>query len=366
MSSLIKENRLVPVQSLHTSCARAVAPFQWNGKLYLAIPQMTETKPGEEPYMNGGNSDIPMLIYQWTGAQFELWQELAVPGGEDAEIFRIGSRLFLAAASIRTGSGPYEYNVQSTVFEWKDDRFQSFQQFPTFAAKQWRSFVIGERHFLALAQGVVQPALQATNPAESMIFEWNGHSFEHFQTVPSAWGYNWEHFVMHETHFLAYADHQMPSIIMRWTGDRFELVQTLEGKSGRAFSFFQREGASYLAFANLQGDSVLYRWDDGEFAQHQVLGGPGGREFTTFLHDNEFYLVMVNFLTGSPKLPKTDLDSILFRFENDRLVPLESFPTLGATGAATFEIDGQRMIAISESLTADVRFTAESHVYRLN
>ena len=241
---------------------------------------------------------------------------------------------------------------------WADDEIS--------ICRQGRHFAIGERHFLALAQGVVQPALQATHPAESMIFEWNGTSFAHFQTVPSGWGYNWEHFVIAGTHFLAYADHHMPSIILRWTGDTFELAQTLEGKAGRAFSFFQREGASYLAFANLQAESVLYRWYNGQFVQQQVLGGPGGREFTSFVHDNEFYLVMVNFLTGTPKAPKTDLDSVLFRFENGRMETVETFPTLGATGASTFQVNGQRMLAISESLSAEVRFTADSHIYRVS
>ena len=33
---------------------------------------------------------------------------------------------------------------------------------PTFAAKQWRHFAIGERHFLALAQGVVMEGVVVT------------------------------------------------------------------------------------------------------------------------------------------------------------------------------------------------------------
>ncbi len=365
MSKLPEEAHLQRVQALRTSCARAVAPFELEGQLCLAVPQMTEEKPGEPAYMNGGNSDVPLLIFRWNGAEFAPWLELPVPGGEDAEVFRIGERVFLAGATLRTGSGPYEYNAQSTVFEWKDGAFGVFQQFPTFAAKQWRYFEIGGRHFLALAQGVVQPALQPTHPAESMIFEWDGASFQHFQTVPSGWGYNWAHFAIDGVNYLAYADHHMPSIVMRWTGSAFETMQTLEGKGGRAFAFLQREGESYLAFANLTGESVLYRWNEGQFEQVQVLGGPGGREFTTFEHEGALYLVMVNFLTGSPKEPKTDLDSVLFRFEGGTFVAVESFPTFGATGASTFTVDGQRMLAISESLSAEVRFTVNSHIYKV-
>jgi hypothetical protein len=353
------------VQLLATSGARCVLPFVLEDQTCLAVAQLAEDKPGEPPYMNGGNSNIPLLLFRWTGEHFDPWLELPASGSEDAEFFRIGERSFLATASLRSGSGPYEINTNSTLFEWKNGTFETFQQFPTFAAKQWRAFAIGQRHFLALAQGVVMEGLVATNPSESIIFEWNGTSFQFFQTVPSAWGYNWTHFQIEDEHYLAYADHAKPSIILRWNGASFQEFQTLEGKSGRSFHFFESGGESYLAFAVLQGDTLLYRWSEGKFIEHQTLSGPGGREFTSFVHHGNLYLVQVNFLTGSPKTPKTDLDSVIYRFENGRFTCAECFPTNGATDAAVFRIGARMYLAISESLTAEVRFRASSKVFEI-
>jgi len=145
---------LVEHQRLATSGARAVLPFRTDSQLRLAIPQLAVDIPGTPPYMNGGDSNIDMLLYRWAGGRFIEDGRLPVPGGEDAVFFRIGDDEFLATASIRTGSGPYDLNVDSILYRRAGDAWVSFQAFPTFAAKQWHYFSVGDRHFLALAQGV--------------------------------------------------------------------------------------------------------------------------------------------------------------------------------------------------------------------
>ena len=225
-------------QGLPTSGARAVAPFMVGGDLCLAVSQLAKDAPGTHAHLNGG---------------------------EDAEFFHVGDRALLATASIRQGSGPYDLDVDSVILEWNGTTFEPFQAVPTFAARQWRHPQIGDRHFLALAQGVTMDGVTPRNPAQSMILEWDGASFRPFQAVASAWGYNWSHFRIAGHDFLAYADHRAPSIILRWDGAGFEMFQTLDGDSGRAFCFFEADGERFLAFANLMGDTLLYRWDGERF-----------------------------------------------------------------------------------------------------
>ena len=181
--SLPSPNHLLhPVQELDTSGARGVAPFELDGKVYLAIPQLAQDIDGQLAHMNGGDSDVSLIVYRHGPDGFAEYQRLPVSGGEDAEFFRIGNRAFLATASIRSGRGPYSFNVDSTVFEWREGRFERFQSIPTFAAKQWRHFKIGERIFLALAQGISLDNVTATNPSSSMIFEYytgTRHTAEH-------------------------------------------------------------------------------------------------------------------------------------------------------------------------------------------
>jgi len=357
-------NLLHPVQALDTSGARAVAPFELDGKIYLAIPQLAQEIDGQRAHMNGGDCDVSLIVYRHQPGGFVEYQRLPVSGGEDAEFFRIGNRAFLATASIRSGRGPYSFNVDSTIFEWRGGRFERFQTIPTFAAKQWRHFKIGERTFLALAQGISLDNVTATNPSSSMIFEWDGSAFRHFQSIPSAWGYNWRHFSISGGHFLAYADHMLPSTIFRWTGAVFEPFQTLEGKGGRAFLFFEDESEAYLAFAKILGDTLVYRWNGTAFVEHQILSGPGGREFAHLEHKGERYVIQVNFITGTPASPNTALQSVIYRVEAGRLNTVGTFPTSGGTDAAVFSIANQSFVAVAESLTKDVRFRTPSRIYR--
>ncbi len=355
---------LQTAQRLPTSGARAVASFELDGQTWLAVPQLAEDKPDEPAYMNGGNSNVDLILYRWGEHGFSEAQRLPVPGGEDAEFFRIGDRAFLATAGVRSGAGPYELNTDSVIFEWRDGRFVSFQAVPSFAAKQWRHFAIGERHFLALAQGVRMPGAVATNPAESMILEWDGNQFAAFQTVPSAWGYNWCAFRNMGEHYLAYADHHAPSILLRWTGATFVHHQTFEGGSGRAFCFLEQDGDAFLAFANLLGETVLLRWAGDRFESHQLLSGPGGRDFAALERDGSTYLVQVNFLTGPREAPVTRQQSVLYRFEDGRMTVVERFETFGAVDASFFTVGDAAYLAIAESLSEAVRFRTDSRIYR--
>src|SRR5580693_1087741 len=162
--------RLVERGRLPASGARAIAPFRLDDRTYLAIPQLAYDAPGSPPGMNGGDSNTDLLLFRFDGSGWESAGALPAPGGEDAEFFTIGGRAFLAVASVRSGAGPYSHAVGSVVYEWNGDRFESFQRFSTFAAKQWTYFTVGDRHFLALAQGVWLPHTRAeTRP--SVIYE---------------------------------------------------------------------------------------------------------------------------------------------------------------------------------------------------
>src|SRR5580692_9140149 len=149
--------RLAERYRVSASGARAIAPFRLDDRAYLAIPQLAYDAPGSPPGMNGGDSDTDLLLLRFDGSSWGPAGALPAPGGEDAEFFTIGGRAFLAVASVRSGAGPYSYTVGSVVHEWNGDRFEPFQRFPTFAAKQWTHFTLEDRHFLALAQGVWLP-----------------------------------------------------------------------------------------------------------------------------------------------------------------------------------------------------------------
>ena len=155
---------LCELQRIPTSGARAVEAFRIGGRDLLAIPQLALDIPGTPAGMNGGDSNTELLILERRDGAYAPYATVPAPGGEDAEFFTIGDRTFLAAACIRTGSGPYEYDTESFVYEWTGERFELFQSFSTFAAKQWKHWTIGDRHFLGLAQGLALPHVRGPQP----------------------------------------------------------------------------------------------------------------------------------------------------------------------------------------------------------
>jgi hypothetical protein len=187
-----------------------------------------------------------------------------------------------------------------------------------------------------------------------------------FQTVDGPWGYNWQYFEQDGEKFLAYADHVTSSVLFRWNGSAFAPSQTFASRGGRAFKLFRADGKSWLAFANLLGDSVLYRWDAGTFTAHQTLSGPGGREFAVVETDRALYLIQVNFIHGTPAAPHPDLASFVYRWQDGQLSEIEEFATCGGTDANVFSADGVVFVAVSNSLSRDIRFREDSVIYRFD
>jgi Domain of unknown function (DUF5624)/EPTP domain len=367
---------LTEIQRIPTSGARAVEAVQVAGRDLLAIPQLARDIPGGRPGMNGGDSDTELLLLSRTGDRFELWGTLPAPGGEDAEFFTIGDRAFLAVASIRTGAGPYEFETTSTIFEWRGGRFAAFQEVPTFAAKQWKHWQIGGRHFLGLAQGVILPpghagavSQDSAGHRDSVVYEWNGESFAEFQRIPSRWAYNWYAFGAGGDFFVAHAEHAGPSILYRWDGARLQSHQTLAGESGRAFATFDDGGETYLVVACIAAPTRVLRLAGGRFRQTQVLDGLGARELAVTRCGGRTLLIRVNFILGTPADPQPALDSQVYEWDGGQLHEVATFPTCGGTDVTVLGGGGTEAgaveLVVTNSLTPGLRFAAETVRYSL-
>jgi hypothetical protein len=157
--------------------------------------------------------------------------------------------------------------------------------------------------------------------------------------------------------------------------------QELAERHGRAFASFTRDGHTYLLVARLQSDSQLLRWDGNRFVPHQRLGGPGAREFAVVEGRTGLHVVRVDFVLGTPADPTTALTSVVYRWQDGRLVVADTFPTTGATDVTVVPGDQGddgpgddgpggdgpgAVVAVSHSMTADVRFAAETVLYRFS
>ena len=357
---------LTELQRIPTSGARAVETFEVGGHELLAVPQLAVDVPGEKAAMNGGDSDTELLLLRRVDERFVPFATLPAAGGEDAEFFTIGDRSFLAVASIRAGSGPYRYAIESTIFVWQDEGFVPFQSIRTFAAKQFKHWSIGERHFLGLAQGVRLAGLEDDNQP-SLVFEWDGTSFVEFQRVESEWAYNWHAFRVDDRSFVAHAEHLGPSVLYRWDGRRLEPHQELVARAGRAFATFRRGDAHYLVAAGLLDPPQVLQWRDGRFETIQELAGLGARELAVVESDSRLLLIRVNFILGSPADPHPSLLSQVYEWRGGAFCLAAEFPTTGGTDVSIVDEtnDGLQFV-VSNSLSEDLRFAAETVLYSLS
>ena len=352
------------LQRIPTSGARAVETFTVDGLELLAIPQLAMDVPGQEPHMNAGDSNTDLLLLQRVNGCFVPFSTLPAPGGEDAEFFTIDDQAFLAVASIRSGSGPYQLAIDSEIYRWEAGGFVPFQTVATFAAKQWKHWHIGDRHFLGLAQGVRLPGTEDQN-RDSMVFEWDGSSFVEQQRISSQWAYNWHPFEINGTFFVAHAEHLDASILYRWDGAQLQPHQALSERGGRAFATFESEEQFYLLVASLLEPPRLMRWEDDRFEGVQVLEGLGARELTVVDIDDRLFVIRINFILGTPADPDPVMDSQIYEWRSGSLQLIAEFPTTGGTDVAVVAHTDPVQFVVSNSLSPEVRFAAETVVYSL-
>ncbi len=360
--------KLEPYYSLPTSGARCVMPFVINEQQYLALPQLAEDLPNSQANISGGRSDTHSNIYIWNGAGFELFQNLPVHGGEHIDFAIINNTPMLAVANIRQGTNPdFNMNVDSQIFAWDGYKFNLAQAIPSNAAKSTCFFQIDKKWFLGLSEGVSGSAASSNNPDNSHLYEWDGQKFSLYQSLPGLWGYDLSFFSMGTSHYLALADNITGSVIYIWRNNKFEKLQEFDRKGGgRDFCHFSINGEYYLALANLLGSSHLYHWDGNEFKKHQIFERSGARHFHFKSILGKCYLFQTNFITGTRDAPISKQNSEVHYWDKDKFVSVTTYLTFGGTSSNTLMLNDEYYLAVSNSLSEDIRFRVDSVIYKIN
>lgn len=359
--------KLTPYLQLKTSGARSIELFTIEHQLYLAVPQLAKDMLDMPANMNGGNSDTHVLIFRWEKNQFILFQSLPVHGGEHVAFGLVNKTPMLAIANIRSGQQPqFDMHTNSSLYAWNGQHFVHLQDIPSFAAKSTCLYTIEGEYFLGISEGVIESKEDEGKPSQSHIYRWDGNQFSSYQSIPSLWGYDMNHFTIDGHTFLGIADNLSGSTLYIWQDKQFKPFQSFsEHGGGRQFCYFTCQGNHYIAFANLLSDSMVYQWDGQQFTHWQTLEGAGARHFHFQRIRGQDYLFRTNFITGTRENPITKQDSIVYLWDKNKCKPVTSYVTYGGTAAQTFIVEGRYYLAVSNSLTEDTRFAVDSVIYTL-
>ena len=235
-------------QHIATRGARQWNHFQIGGMHLLAVANFRH---------NYGNEDAPSAVYRYnnTTTTFELFQDgIGLGGAYDVEHFQIGDADFLAVA-YRSNGG--DFTIKSVVYQYNATAslFESFQEFDTSGGSDWEYFRVGDGDFIAIANERVN----SLRTVISVIYRYNATaaSFQVFQEILTESAFQWEHFRIGESDFLACAASSTAynSVVYRYNvvAQGFEPVQAVEASNARCCTHFRIGDLDFLAFGAHSG-----------------------------------------------------------------------------------------------------------------
>uniref|UniRef100_A0A3B3S923 Thrombospondin-type laminin G domain and EAR repeats a n=1 Tax=Paramormyrops kingsleyae TaxID=1676925 RepID=A0A3B3S923_9TELE len=235
-------------QSLETHSARDWEAFHIGGEVFLAVANLRQNN----------NHNIDSVIYKWNPSTeaFEVNQTIQTSGAYDWEFFTVGPYHFLVVANTFNGVSTH---IESMIYIWLGGIFQPFQAImQTLGATDWEMFRIGSRVFLAVAnsQKLCQegPSVYALN---STIYELDMtmKMFLRFQDI-GTYAVDWEFFTVGDEKFLVVANsfngqfHSLNSVIY-WQGyEGFVPVHRLPTIGCKDWEFFKSTEDSYLIYSS--------------------------------------------------------------------------------------------------------------------
>ena len=236
------------LQTIPTQGATAWEPFAIDGADYLAVANLYD----------GDTYNTNSVIYRWNGKQFVAHQSIPTAGAMDWECFTVGGDTYLVVANMM--SSETTYNIPSKIYKWNGQLFIEYQSIDTSGAADWEFFTIGADSYLVVANMKNGPS--TTRNINSVVYKWDGDSFEPFQNIPTHGARDWEHYTIDGTPYLAVANahndttYNIDSEIFKWDGASFASCQAIATHGARDWESFVIGDSTYLALANGHNDST--------------------------------------------------------------------------------------------------------------
>jgi len=293
--------------------------YKWNGSSFVEFQQIPTHGAGDWEFFtigndhylavvngyNGSNPNLDSIIYRWDGTTFVQFQAIPTHGAKDWEFFTINNAYYLVVANHWSGfSGSYDIN--STIYQWNGSNFVVYQSIATHAAFDWEHFMIGNDHYLAVANHHSGTYGNINFNVDSKIYQWDGFNFVEHQTIATHSAHDWAYFTIDNDHYLAVANQyngpvvDIDSIIYQWNGSSFVEFQAIGTHKATDWQYFNVNGISYLVVANGTQASIIYRWDGNSFVEFQTIDTNGEvKDWESFILDGQLYLAAANYVTGN-------------------------------------------------------------------
>ena len=277
----------------------------------MGVKDMEYFTIADTHYLAVVNFEVKLVIYQWNGQFFAVFQNITLYGHGKAVVnfMKIGTELFLTIVNVY-----YDYDdywIESDIYKWINNSFDMYEAtgirertYVLYGAST--EFVIKNETFLVIAGG-----------NHLYLFKWLGGGFRlfsPFRPIQKAYGVrDVKSFKMNGQIFLAIAnfeDGTKPNIL-RWDGNEFVPYQSLFTTEAIASHPFVMASETFLGVADAHGKSFVYRAIGSRFFKFRELSTQGAHRMTSFVHGGHTYLVVANTISEE----KFNINSTVYKFK---------------------------------------------------
>ena len=277
----------------------------------MGVTDMEYFTIADTHYLVVVNFEVKLVIYQWNGQFFVVFQNITLYGNGKAvlKFMKIGTELFLTIANVY-----YDYDdywIESDIYKWINNSFDMYQAsgirertYALYGATT--EFVIKNETFLVIAAG-----------NHLYVFKWLGGLFRLFsplRPIQKTYGArDVKSFKMNGQIFLVIAnfeDGTKPNIL-KWNGNEIFPYQSLFTTEAIAYHPFVMYNQTFLGVVDVHGRSFVYRAIGSRFFKFRELSTQGAHGMTSFVHGGHTYLVVANTISEE----KFNINSTVYKFK---------------------------------------------------
>jgi hypothetical protein len=321
-------------------------------------------------------------------------QSISTEGARDWEHFVIGDQHFLVVANAHSeevpGSGSVNYDLDSIIYLYDGTRssnpFQIFQKIPTKGGADWEHFVIDDQHFLVVANHHSSGSSNQNSIVYKYDLAQSPGPFYSVQSIPTYSARDWEHFVIGDEHFLVVANHlkshfnndderTINSVVYKYdpaqsSSASFQPFQSILTNAATDWEHFIIDDQHYLVVANTGGDSVVYKYNttltSAPFQPFQTISTNGATDWEHFIIDGQHFLVVANAGDGG----NININSVVYKYDpaqsSNSFQPFQNIPTKAALHWRHFAIAGKHFLVVANHKKSDSDYSTNSVMYRFD
>lgn len=273
-------------------------------------------------------------VYRWnyTTKKFQLHQNIPSSQARDVAAFEIAGVQYVAIANhARTSGGSAEFNINSVVYKWTQNKFVEYQQIPTKGALDIEHFKIQQYDLLAVANVFDG----TTTEVDSVIYylDPNTKLFRSLQSIPTFGATDWEYLEVNGDYYLVVAN----TVKVR----RQTATPTPAPRLPHLHSDDDKEV-----------HSIIYKLDIStiQFKPYQEIATANASDWETFTIGCDHYLIVSNSNVKSDK----QTTSIVYKYQGlEQFVPIHTIRMQGAVSWEHYSQDNEQYLTCASSTQGD-------------